>query len=148
MPLMKRLWLDLKSCCSTTEEFTWSPRKRGSRMERSSSMRTLPTDGFAKLSERSRYSGSCCRGCSKVFRTLAKRPGDSERITKRSTRSTDYQTSMVSDASPLSFTSCKSGIVGALFSNLLNWMNLSFFEPYCEMQFRMKVSWRAELFHC
>lgn len=148
MPLMNKLWFDLKSCWSTTEELTWSPKNSGSKMDKSSSISTLPTEGLARLKDSKRYSGSCLMGCSKVLRTLAKRPGDSERMTRRSTRSTDCHTSVVSAGSPRSFTSCRSAMGGDLFSSLLNWMNLSFFETYYAMQFLMKVSCKAELFHC
>ena len=74
MPLMKRLLLVSKSFWSTTDEFTWLPRNRGSRSERSSSIMMFPTDGLAKLRVISKYSGRAFSGCSKTFLTLENKP--------------------------------------------------------------------------
>lgn len=89
------------------------------RIERISSSIIFPHDGFAKLMDSSKYSGSCLIGFSNTFLTLTKRPGFSLNIMSRSTRSTDCQTSMNSADSALSFTSYSSEIEAVLFLSLL-----------------------------
>ena len=132
---MKRLLLVSNSFWSTTDELIWFPRKRGSKTERSSSIMMLPTDGLAKLNVINRYSGKALSGCSRTFLTLENSPWDSERVMSLSTSSTDCQTSIISVDSPLSLISWRSEIAGALFFNLLNWIDFSFLVVNWVMQF-------------
>jgi len=90
----------------------------------------FPHEGFAKLMESNKYSGSCLIGFSKTFRTLTKRPGCSLNMMSRSTRSTDCQTSINSADSALSLTSYSSEIEAVLFLSLLKYMDFSFLETY------------------
>ena len=135
IPLMNKLWLLSNSFWSTTDELVWLPKNSGMRIDSTSSSMMFPHDGLAKLIESNRYSGSCLMGFSKTFLTLTKSPGCSLNIMSRSTRSTDYQTSMNSADSALSLTSYSSEIEAVLFLSLLKYIDFSFLETYWDMQF-------------
>ena len=100
------------------------------RIERISSSIIFPQDGLAKLMESNKYSGSYLIGFSKTFLTLTNRPGCSLSMISRSTRSTDYQTSINSADSALSLTSYSSEIEAVLFLSLLKYIDFSFLETY------------------
>ena len=147
IPLINKFLFISYNFCKTIEEFTWFPKNIGSKIDKSSSIITFPDKVFETLNESKRYSGNYFSGWSKTFLTLTKRPYFSERIISLSIRSIDYQTSITSLDSPLSFISCSSDIVLILFFNLLNWIDFSFFCAYSYMQFLINVSWSKLLFH-